>query len=58
MLHTIFEAICSMVPKKKVVNIFTINEHDGLLGHVTRLINLNFHSHEPISFLEIWFQIT
>ena len=29
--------------------VFTIYEHGGHLGHVTRIISTNFHYHEPKS---------
>ena len=42
-----FKLIELPVLEKKIIKVFTINEHGGHLGHVTCTIYINFLSHFP-----------
>ena len=46
MLHINFQGNRPIASGK----VFTIYGHGGHVGHVTKLICINFHSHSPLSF--------
>ena len=43
---------------RRSLKVFTLYEHGGNLGHVTKLICINVHTHSPIKLsYELWFQM-
>ena len=54
MLHTKFRGNGRPVPEKVFKRFFSIYGHDSHLGHVTRIISLDFHFLLPESFNKIF----
>ena len=51
MLHTKFQGHWSVGSGDEAFfNVCTIYGHGGLVGHVTQIICINFHSYSPSSF--------
>ena len=51
MLHTKFQGHQSIGSREEdFFNVFTIYGRGGLVGHVTKLICINFHSNSALSF--------
>ena len=51
MLHTKFQGIPSIGSGgEDFLRFYTIYGHRSHVGHVTKLICINFHSHSPLSF--------